>query len=127
MSPREHLSLVVDQVENLGDEAAQPDLSLEEKLAASIVDAITKRLAAQDKKIAALYAQGKVRHVGYLQELESELSGFSTNGYTGQGSPNRADALVWAITALFPGIVADKQETNVNAVLRQLQSKRLGF
>jgi phage terminase large subunit-like protein len=27
-------------------------------------------------------------------------------GYTGQGSPNRADALVWALTELFPALVA---------------------
>ena len=53
--------------------------------------------------IAALYEEGKVRHVGYFPELEEELSGFSTHGYNGAKSPNRADALVWACTALFPG------------------------
>lgn len=53
----------------------------------------------------ALYESGKVRHAGYFRELEDELTAFSTNGYTGQGSPNRADALVWALTELFPGLV----------------------
>jgi hypothetical protein len=28
----------------------------------------------------------------------------TTSGYKGQGSPNRADAFVWAMTELFPGI-----------------------
>jgi phage terminase large subunit-like protein len=51
-----------------------------------------------------LYEQGKVRHVGLFPELEEELCGFSTFGYTGTGSPNRADALVWALTELFPGM-----------------------
>lgn len=52
----------------------------------------------------ALYEQGKVRHAGRFVELEDELAGFSTNGYTGTGSPNRADALVWALAELFPAI-----------------------
>jgi phage terminase large subunit-like protein len=53
----------------------------------------------------ALYETGKVRHVGHFPELEEELSGFSTHGYVGTGSPNRADALIWALAELFPGLV----------------------
>ncbi len=53
----------------------------------------------------ALYETGKVRHAGMFPELEDELAGFSTNGYTGTDSPNRADALIWALAELFPGIV----------------------
>jgi phage terminase large subunit-like protein len=60
--------------------------------------------------ISVLYEQGKVRHVGDFRELEDELTAFSTIGYSGNGSPNRADALVWALTELFPGIVAGKRE-----------------
>lgn len=56
----------------------------------------------------ALYEGGKVRHVGYFHELEDELTAFSTYGYLGQGSPNRADALIWALAALFPGLVKDR-------------------
>lgn len=54
----------------------------------------------------ALYEHGKVRHVGMFPKLEEELAGFSTFGYTGQGSPNRADALIWALSELFPAIVS---------------------
>jgi hypothetical protein len=54
----------------------------------------------------ALYEQGKVRHVGIFAELEDELTAFSTLGYMGTGSPNRADALVWALAELFPGLIA---------------------
>lgn len=54
--------------------------------------------------ISALYEQGKVRHVGDFRRLEDELAAFSTFGYTGQGSPNRADAAIWALTELFPGL-----------------------
>jgi hypothetical protein len=59
---------------------------------------------------AALYEQGKVRHVGQFHELEEELCGFSTVGYTGTGSPNRADALIWGLAELFPGMVKQKKE-----------------
>jgi phage terminase large subunit-like protein len=58
----------------------------------------------------ALYEQGKVRHVGYLSELEDELAGFSTYGYTGEDSPNRADSAIWALAALFPAIVATSKK-----------------
>lgn len=58
----------------------------------------------------ALYEQGKVRHVGYLPELEEEMSGFSTHGYTGSKSPNRADAVFWGLAALFPAITAPKDK-----------------
>jgi phage terminase large subunit-like protein len=54
----------------------------------------------------ALYEAGKVRHVGMFAKLEDELAGFSTAGYTGNRSPNRADALVWALAELFPAMTA---------------------
>ena len=50
----------------------------------------------------ALYEQGKVRHVGVFVKLEEELAGFSTFGFTGSGSPNRADAWIWVLAELFP-------------------------
>jgi phage terminase large subunit-like protein len=56
-----------------------------------------------------LYEQGKIRHVGYFRDLEDELTSFSTMGYIGAGSPNRADALVWALTEIFPGIVKPRK------------------
>jgi hypothetical protein len=67
----------------------------------------------------ALYEQGKVRHVGYLTELEDELAGFSTYGFTGEHSPNRADAAIWALAALFPAIVAPKHEKKEQVAKKQ--------
>ncbi len=61
--------------------------------------------------VSALAADGKIRHVGYFPELEEELCGFSTNGYTGDKSPNRADAYVWAITELFPQLTRGIKKT----------------
>lgn len=61
---------------------------------------------ARAEPFSALYEQGKVRHVGRFHSLESELTAFSTHGYMGGESPNRADALIWALAEIFPGVVA---------------------
>jgi phage terminase large subunit-like protein len=52
----------------------------------------------------ALYEDGKVRHVGLFPKLEDEMCAFSTGGYTGPRSPNRADAHIWALAELFPSM-----------------------
>ncbi len=51
--------------------------------------------------VAALYAQGRVVHVGVLPELEDELCDFGPEGLASGRSPDRLDALVWALTALM--------------------------
>jgi Phage terminase large subunit/Terminase RNaseH-like domain len=51
--------------------------------------------------VAALYAQGKVRHVGQFPELERQYCLFSTGGYMGKPSPDHADAGIWGITELM--------------------------
>lgn len=66
--------------------------------------------AVRAEPISSLYEKGKVRHVGYFHELEDELAAFSTIGYTGENSPNRADAAIWALTELFPGLVKPPKE-----------------
>jgi hypothetical protein len=62
--------------------------------------------------ISALFEQGKVRLVGEFRQLENELLSFSTTGYLGEGSPNRADAMIWACYELFPGLVRKEQKQN---------------
>lgn len=54
--------------------------------------------------IAALYEQGKIAHVGAFPVLEGQMTQMTTSGYEGDGSPDRVDALVWAMTELFPGM-----------------------
>lgn len=48
--------------------------------------------------IAALYEQGRVKHVGSLALLEDQMCRFT--GSAGTKSPDRVDALVWALTEL---------------------------
>lgn len=51
--------------------------------------------------VSVLYTQGRVRHVGALPELEDELCDFGPGGLTSGRSPDRLDALVWALTELM--------------------------
>jgi phage terminase large subunit-like protein len=61
--------------------------------------------SARAEPVAALYESGRVRHVGQLPQLEDELCGLMAGGgYEGPGrSPDRADALVWALSELMLG------------------------
>lgn len=49
--------------------------------------------------VAALYARGKVSHFNVLSALEDEMCRFGAEGFV--GSPDRVDALVWAVTTLM--------------------------
>ncbi|HCO56095.1 MAG TPA: ATP-binding protein, partial [Pelagibacterium sp.] len=51
--------------------------------------------------VAALYAQGRVKHAGMFAELEDELCAFGPDGLAEGHSPDRLDALVWAVTELL--------------------------
>ncbi|MCT8971225.1 terminase family protein [Microbaculum sp. A6E488] len=55
--------------------------------------------------VAALYEQGRVAHVGALPALEDEMCDFGLDGLSDGRSPDRLDALVWALSelALAPG------------------------
>lgn len=53
--------------------------------------------------VSALYEQGRVSHVGRYPELEEQMGMFTTSGYFGGDSPDRADAAVWALDELLLG------------------------
>ena len=59
--------------------------------------------------VASLYEQGRVSHVGNFSDLEDQMCLFTNEGYQGEGSPDRTDALVWALTDLFKGIIHHKE------------------
>lgn len=77
----------------------------------------TRGKAVRAEPFSALYEQGKIRHAGHFRELEDELVAFSTAGYTGERSPNRADAWVWVLTELFPGLTRQPKEVMVRPKL----------
>ena len=53
--------------------------------------------------VAALYAEGRVAHVGRFEALEDQMCAFGADGTVKGRSPDRADALVWALTELMLG------------------------
>ena len=57
--------------------------------------------AARAEPVAALYEQGRVHHLPGLGRLESQMCHMTAQGYRGVGSPDRVDALVWALTDLI--------------------------
>lgn len=57
--------------------------------------------SARSEPVAALYEQGRVKHCGDLGALEDQMVQMSVRGYQGKGSPDRVDALVWALHELM--------------------------
>jgi phage terminase large subunit-like protein len=61
----------------------------------------TRGKAARAEPVAALYEQGRVSHGRHLQDLEDQMRAMTPRGYSQSGSPDRLDALVWALTELM--------------------------
>jgi phage terminase large subunit-like protein len=58
--------------------------------------------------ISALYPVNRISHVGSFPELEDQLCLFTSSGYEGSKSPDRAEAMIWAFTELFPGMTTER-------------------
>ncbi|MDQ4087456.1 MAG: terminase family protein, partial [Pseudomonadota bacterium] len=64
--------------------------------------AATKGKAGRAEPIALHFEAGRAKLAGVFPELEDQLCGLTYSGYEGPGnSPDRADAMVWAMTELF--------------------------
>jgi phage terminase large subunit-like protein len=61
----------------------------------------TKGKHLRAEPVAALYEQGRVSHVRGLGKLEEQMCQMTRVGFAGRGSPDRVDALVWALTDLI--------------------------
>jgi len=61
----------------------------------------SKGKVARAEPVAALYEQGRVRHLRGLGALEDQMCRMTAQGYQGKGSPDRVDALVWALHELM--------------------------
>ncbi len=56
---------------------------------------------ARAEPVAALYEQGRVFHCAAMPELEDQMCEMTSSGFLGSGSPDRVDALVWALSELL--------------------------
>jgi phage terminase large subunit-like protein len=61
----------------------------------------TRGKVVRAEPVAALYEQGRVRHLPGLDRLEDQMCRMTVQGYEGRGSPDRVDALVWALHDLM--------------------------
>jgi len=61
----------------------------------------TRGKAARAEPVALRFETGRARLAGHFPELEDQLAAFTYQGYQGEGSPDRADAMIWAMTELF--------------------------
>jgi predicted phage terminase large subunit-like protein len=90
------LDRVIGEVNNGGDLVEHVLRTIDAGVSYRAVRA-TKGKYTRAEPVAALYEQGKVHHVGNLAELEDQLCTW----VPGEKSPDRLDALVWALTELM--------------------------
>ena len=76
----------------------------------------SKGKAVRAEPIAALYEQGRVAHLPGLARLEAQMAQMTLGGFVGAGSPDRVDALVWALTDLMIDAAAQWQRPQVRSL-----------
>jgi phage terminase large subunit-like protein len=91
---------VVAEINQGGDMVASVLASIDATLPVTAVRA-TRGKFLRAEPVAALYEQGRVVHAGRFCALEDQMCDFGPDGLSGGRSPDRLDALVWALTALM--------------------------
>jgi len=76
----------------------------------------TRGKIARAEPVAALYEQGRVAHVGGFGPLEDQMCQITRAGFVGSGSPDRVDALVWALTDLMISPAAAYQSPHIRSL-----------
>ncbi len=88
---------------NYGGALVEANLRAVDKSAPIKLVTATRGKVIRAEPVAALYEQGKVKHLleADLSDMEDQMCNFSTAGYQGMKSPDRADAAIWALTELM--------------------------
>ncbi|MEO7635983.1 MAG: terminase family protein [Sphingomicrobium sp.] len=94
-----HADRVIAEANNGGDMVDSVLRTVAPGLPVKLVHA-SRGKAARAEPVAAAFEAGRCAFAGSFPELEDELSAIASGGYAGPGSPDRADAMVWALTAL---------------------------
>jgi phage terminase large subunit-like protein len=99
---------IVAEANNGGEMVSAVILQVDPKVPVKLVHASRGKVT-RAEPVSALYEQGRVSHVGTFAKLEDQMSAFTLDfdkkkmGY----SPDRVDSLVWALTELMLGFIAD--------------------
>lgn len=67
--------------------------------------------------VSALYEQRRVDHAPGMELLESQMMQMTGSGYVGEGSPDRVDAAVWAVTDLMANEAGSTKSTRVRGLI----------
>ena len=90
---------IVAEANNGGEMVAEVLKTVASRVPVKLVHA-TRGKGARAEPVAAAFEAGRCLFAGCFPELEDELCALTANGYAGGGSPDRADAMVWALTEL---------------------------
>lgn len=93
---------LVAEVNQGGDMVAEVISGADDTVPVKMVRA-TRAKFSRAEPVAMLYDQGRVHHVGPLPDLEDEMTDFGPAGLSSGRSPDRMDALVWALSELMLG------------------------
>ncbi|HKL06367.1 MAG TPA: terminase family protein [Roseovarius sp.] len=106
---------LVAEVNQGGDLVAQVIRQVDPLVPVKAVHASRGKVA-RAEPVAALYEQGRVHHLRGLGRLEDQMCAMTAQGYEGKGSPDRVDALVWALHELMIAPAAKWRRPQVRAV-----------
>lgn len=87
--------------QNFGGEMVRATIQAADRAVPVRLVTASRGKAVRAEPISVRYAMGQVHHVGRFAKLEDQLCAFAGSGYGGQGSPDHADAAIWALTHLF--------------------------
>ena len=100
---REHMADVIVAEGNFGGAMVEMVIRSADRTANVRLVTASRGKAIRAEPVAALYEQGKVSHAAGLDALEDQMMQMTLTGFMGDGSPDRVDALVWALTELALG------------------------
>jgi predicted phage terminase large subunit-like protein len=119
---------IVAEVNNGGDMVEATLRMIEPNASFAAVHASRGKVT-RAEPIAALYEQGRMRHVGLFPQLEDQMCAFTAEAHANSKrrllgySPDRVDALVWALTDL---LVESMPWEGIYEVYRQMSDHLLG-
>lgn len=96
----EHRADIIVAERNFGGDMVASVIKTSDALANVKLVTASRGKSVRAEPVAALYEQGRVTHATGLTELEDQMMQMTLSGYVGEGSPDRVDALVWALTEL---------------------------
>lgn len=100
---RHHMADKIVAEKNFGGAMVEAVIRAQDRNANVAMVTASRGKAVRAEPIAALYEQGRIKHAPGLEKLEDQMMSMTLTGYVGEGSPDRLDAAVWAITELMEG------------------------